>query len=77
MYSIYMYIIHGNTLALRNQKEKKGEVTHPSISQTNNIHIHVHVARDTWMHVYVTVYTCRSSTCTGMPLYLYVYSCAA
>ena len=34
-----------STLALRNKKEKKGEVTNPTIAQTNK-HI---IARDTWM----------------------------
>ena len=34
-------------VALRNQKEKKGEVTYPTIAQTN-IHVYT-VARDTWM----------------------------
>ena len=36
MHCIYMEIdVHKHTLALRNQKEKKGEVTHPTIAQTN------------------------------------------
>ena len=38
-----MCIAHYN-VALRNQKENKGEVTHPIIAQTNK-----HIARDTWM----------------------------
>ena len=48
---IYMEIHVHSTLSLRNQKEKKGEVTHPTIAQTNKhtcIYT-VHVARDSWM----------------------------
>ena len=43
---IYMEIHVHSTLALRNQKEKKGEVTHPTIAQTNK-QTYIHVARHT------------------------------
>ena len=35
LHTLYMEIHVHSTLALRNQKEKKGEVTHPTIAQTN------------------------------------------
>ena len=34
-YTLYMEIHVHSTLALRNKKEKEGEVTHPTTAQTN------------------------------------------
>ena len=60
---LYMYIhereihVHG-TLVLRSQKEKEGEVTHPTIAQTNK-HVHAPKAASDFarvicnVHVYV------------------------
>ena len=42
---IYMEIHVHSTLALRNQKEKKGEVTHPTIYSPDK---QTYIARDTW-----------------------------